>query len=540
MDRIKSFFVKYKLYIFVVIAATLLITVCSCASFLFPIHHRVDQNIFYTLGRGIIDGKVPYRDLFEHKGPLIYFMHAFAALIDRNSFIGIYFLEVAFFAVTLYYTFKSIRLFTTERASYIATAISGALMCTTYCFKVGDNAEEFCFAFLMVGLYHLLRYFKAADKDLLRLGRRNYQGNIGAHTHLISYKVVLVNGILAGCVLWIKFVLLGFWIAWMAVVFFVLFLQKDYKRAFLSCAVFLGGMALTTLPWLVYFGINNAIGDWFETYFYNNIVLYAHHISLWERIKAIWNSFRKDFWQNPLIISVILLGLVQFGIMKKYVRSFFARFGILLTFFTLYILLYGGGVRYDYYMLICVPFCLFGVAAIVDTVRTTPDLLPVRKLRALGKKSGFAAPAAICFTALYLYVIFASNAFPYYGKDRSDYPQYMFADIINQKEDATLLNYGFIDGGFYLASGIEPINRFFCKVNIIEKVFPEMYEEQIGMVADKKVDFVVIRIWKDQSIEEGMRLAYEDLFNNYKIIAAADDPFENYRFFLLEKKDLLA
>ena len=66
-----------------------------------------------------------------------------------------------------------------------------------------------------------------------------------------------------------------------------------------------------------------------------------------------------------------------------------------------------------------------------------------------------------------------------------------------------------------------------------------MYEEQIGMVADKKVDFVVIRIWKDQSIEDGMRLDYEDLFNNYKIIAAADDPFENYRFFLLENKDLL-
>ena len=101
------------------------------------------------------------------------------------------------------------------------------------------------------------------------------------------------------------------------------------------------------------------------------------------------------------------------------------------------------------------------------------------------------------------------------------------------------MNYGFIDGGFYLASGIEPNNRFFCKVNISQKVFPEMYEEQISMVAEKKVDFAVIRIRKDQTIENGMRLAYDDLFKNYKIIAAADDPFENYRFFLLKNRDLL-
>ena len=225
--------------------------------------------------------------------------------------------------------------------------------------------------------------------------------------------------------------------------------------------------------------------------------------------------------------------------MKKYMRSHFARYSVLLTFLVLYVLLYCGGVRYDYYMLICAPFCLFGTVVIADALRAVPDLLSVRKLRALEHRFGFGLPAAICFTVLYLYVILASNALPYYGKSRSDYPQYRFAEIINQKEDATLLNYGFIDGGFYLASGIEPNNRFFCKVNISQKVFPEMYEEQISMVAEKKVDFAVIRIRKDQTIENGMRLAYDDLFKNYKIIAAADDPFENYRFFLLKNRDLL-
>ena len=56
------------------------------------------------------------------------------------------------------------------------------------------------------------------------------------------------------------------------------------------------------------------------------------------------------------------------------------------------------------------------------------------------------------------------------------------------------------------------------------------------MVREKKVDFAVIRTYKNQSIAKGMRLDYEDLFNNYEIIEIADDPFENYRFYLMQKK----
>ena len=35
-----------------------------------------------------------------------------------------------------------------------------------------------------------------------------------------------------------------------------------------------GGMALATLPWVVYFGVHGALGDWFTAYFYDNLFLY--------------------------------------------------------------------------------------------------------------------------------------------------------------------------------------------------------------------------------------------------------------------------
>ena len=59
-----------------VISAIVTITVVSTCSPLYPFNPWDDANCFFTLGRGIIHGLVPYRDLYEQKGPLLtLFMH---------------------------------------------------------------------------------------------------------------------------------------------------------------------------------------------------------------------------------------------------------------------------------------------------------------------------------------------------------------------------------------------------------------------------------------------------------------------------------
>ena len=67
-------------------------------------------------------------------------------------------------------------------------------------------------------------------------------------------------------------------------------------------------------------------------------------------------------------------------------------------------------------------------------------------------------------------------------------PQYKFAALIG--EDATLLNYGFLDGGFYIVSGIVPDCRYFCRLNID---LDEMMEVQDGYVRDGKGSLIVTR-----------------------------------------------
>lgn len=102
-----AFWEKYGIFIFFAVFSALLLSVCSMCSFLFPIHDRVDQNVFFTVGREILNGKVIYRDLFEHKGPLTYFIHAAAALISETSFLGVYLIEIVSLTVFLIFAYKT-------------------------------------------------------------------------------------------------------------------------------------------------------------------------------------------------------------------------------------------------------------------------------------------------------------------------------------------------------------------------------------------------------------------------------------------------
>ena len=74
--------------------AAAVITLCSKSSPLYPFNDWVDANCYLTIGHGILRGQMPYRDLIDHKGPLLYLLHAPAAALDPAGFFGVYLLEI--------------------------------------------------------------------------------------------------------------------------------------------------------------------------------------------------------------------------------------------------------------------------------------------------------------------------------------------------------------------------------------------------------------------------------------------------------------
>ena len=65
----------------------LLLFVCPFS----PIHRycfETDEIAYRVVSKGLLKGKIPYRDLFDHKGPLLYFVYALGMLITGGSDIG--------------------------------------------------------------------------------------------------------------------------------------------------------------------------------------------------------------------------------------------------------------------------------------------------------------------------------------------------------------------------------------------------------------------------------------------------------------------
>ena len=103
---IKNIKKKYKKVIFCFILALVSLLICSESSPLYPLNDWFDANIYFTVGKGMVNGFVPYLDLFDHKGPIIYLIYGIGSLISSSSFIGVFILEVISFTIFLYYIYK--------------------------------------------------------------------------------------------------------------------------------------------------------------------------------------------------------------------------------------------------------------------------------------------------------------------------------------------------------------------------------------------------------------------------------------------------
>ncbi|MBR6761224.1 MAG: hypothetical protein IKM30_04235 [Oscillospiraceae bacterium] len=186
----------------------------------------------------------------------------------------------------------------------------------------------------------------------------------------------------------------------------------------------------------------------------------------------------------------------------------------------LYLFVFIGGVRYRYYLLILGVFVPIGVIALLHLLRQ--HTRPIRMDRSL----------RIAACGGYLAVLLAAgNCLYYMEKPDAYYPQIQFAKIMAETPNATLLNYGFLDGGFHLMSNAPlPESDFFCKLNIPREHLPLMYEEQERLITEAATDYIVLRWEMQETMEERYRFA--DLYQNYQLLAVTNEVHDAYCYAL--------
>ncbi|MDD3214129.1 MAG: hypothetical protein PHY64_10665, partial [Eubacteriales bacterium] len=465
---------QWKVGAYCLLVAAVCLAICSKSSFLYPINDWTDANAYFSCGKGMLNGRVMYRDLYEHKGPLLYALHMVCALISYTDFTGEFIMEILSVGMFLLAAYRIMKLYTANNPALFWLPVLAAVVLSSLSFQQGDSAEELCMPMLAWSLYGVLQWARQNAPVRMSTGK------------------LLLHGFLCGCVLWIKFTMLGFYAAWILGLMIYHFTRRNGKAAFTAMGWFAAGVALATLPWLVYFGLNGAIGPWLKTYLYDNIFLYQDGESLGAaaRIKAMLHSALDWFAANWAYAVPMALSLVWFTFQKKpdssrsdggkcYITA--VEKGFVWALAALLALgVFIGGKSYLYYGLI---LAAFSPLAVLPLVRWTERWIDGRRTLAA------ALAAAVTLGAGGLCLAASPNA-PDLLKPREDTMQYRFAAIINQTPDATLLNYGFMDAGFYTACGIAPTVKYFHQTNVH---LQEMLDEQVRYIDEGVTDYVVTR-----------------------------------------------
>jgi len=512
MKRIKNnSYSSLIMFGYCLLLATLFLLICSKSSPLYPFNDWTDANISFSMGKTLMNGKVMYKELFNQRGAYFYLIYGVGYLISQTSFLGVYILEVVSFSIFLFFCSKIIALYLDKSYLALALPLLAGLVLNLNAFAHGGSPEEFALPFLACSLYYLLRYFREV------------------YPKRMPDSWIFINGIFAGCVVWIKYSFLGFWVGWIASIMLTLLIQKDVKKVLKSAGLFLLGMVTAAIPWLIYFGLNNAIYDWIQSYVIINITGYSQPMSLIDRVKFIFYVLY-EFRYRPMVVGLMGLGLFIFLTVKKYSKTAIEKIGIALSFILLLITVYGGGQARKYYFVIFAPLFIFGIIVLLGLYNDAYG--PIKSKKVL-------SAIAVLIIIGSLSLVYLTNQNVYMMKiDKEDLVQYKYAEIINETENATLLNYGFLDSGFFTTTGIVPSTRFAHQPNFDYSRYPEIRDEQNRYIREAITDYVVypIRV-QDYGGAITIPNLIPHLTENYEFIRDDIQEYEGveYRYLLFRK-----
>ncbi len=448
---------------FIFLTAFTTITINSECSPLYAFNNWVDPNYMFTVGKAVLKNYIPYRDLYEQKGPILLFMHTLGASISFTTFFGMYLIEILFAFVFLVFSYKTIRLFFKyDNKVILLIPLLSWITYSSNAFQNGDSAEEFCLPIILYSLY-------IGCKAILQ-------------QYLPSKYEFYWIGITSGFVLWSKYSMLGFYFGWFLFFCFYAIYNKCFIKLLSGIIYILCGIITITIPIFLYFEFHHAFDSLFEVYFYNNLFRYANsNADFFSRYSFAAYSI---FEHNPTALFMSILGII-WAVVKKNKNLFAYLLTVMLSTF---LFIYYGGLYYYYYTLIFSVFSVFGFCLIRDIIIHIQQKIKPG-LPALTCLHLFSLPISMIGLCL------TSENIRYMDFEIEESPQYKIVQLIKDSgiEKPTVLEYKTMATGVNTIAGLIPNTRFFCAFNID---LEEMRNEQDQCIKNQCVDFIVTEsIW---------------------------------------------
>ena len=318
----------------------------GCITFLFllksPLHiwtggeASTDSSVLKTVALMISNGKVPYLDTFDHKGPYIYIINWLWQLISYYK--GVWLFEFINLFVTLSGLYKIARLKCNKPCSIIVTLISVSLLFNY--FESGNLTEEYALPLIAWSLYIFLDYLINEKVNNLRL---------------------IICGFCFGGILLLRVNMGAAWVVFCLAILIKCLKEKKFSDLTKFIVFFIIGIAIILIPVMVWLGFNGALSAFWEEYIeFNQMYISSagNRATIRNKIEAFGY-----FFINPLtIISFII---VTFAGNKKKEPIYIIY--ILYMILTIYFICISG-MKYNHYGMTIIPMLAFPFSLLYEFV----------------------------------------------------------------------------------------------------------------------------------------------------------------------------
>lgn len=456
----------------------------------FGLTHRIDSAWFFMEGKAFIIGMRPYVEFSDFKGPLIWLFYGIGYLISPHDYHGMYVVSGVFYALTLFFNYKTAKIFLQNDRLSLAATLPMIFVYFFPWFHFETRSEDLMLPFVAISIYALFKRLYAERRndvaDFMMLG--------GCFTALVlmKYNIAAVQGVLVLIALWDQYKNkrgLAMPFVWMVVISMVI-----------------------AAPFIIYFIMTDTLYAFFHNYF---ILAYetvtnedGGSPTLMQDLDLILSDYRKIVFITVVFLSSMLLSLRLKR--YKYEPVIIAMLFIAVT--SLHNI-------WNYYYGICYIFILYLFIVV---------LLVYNKWARWASYGLFTA--YILVACLYGNLIIGElrlNTIFTHNDDRAAFQE--ISEVMKDVDHPKLLDYECQEFGFGVMYDAIPAGEQFAYPN---GGTPPMIEKHKQILIDRKADFVVTYCRDDQPEKiQTLRLIEA---NGYEL--RLKRMYMNQPFYIYEKK----
>ena len=411
---------------------------------------QTDSSVFLYIGKQMHRGKIPYIDLFDHKGPALYFIQYLGYAIWPGSVAGgVWILEMVSFFLLMLLMLKIAGFATEDRRNAYLASILVLLVCAFKLYQGGNYTEEHALLWITLSAYIFFSFFRTGNYTVRQLFLLGF-----------SCMVVLLQQVN----------LVTVWVAFVPLVVIRLAREKRWWEIWTCILHFLLGMLAAFLPVLVWAVWKGCLKEMWHYYIVFNLT-YSENMApgLAGYLQLTRNNLMR-IWPGMLAIVVSLV----------HERKNKLQWLNLWFFVVSLLLMQLSGRDSLYYLLILLPALILPASGLFDALQHLLD----RRVKRANHNS-------MVIVLCYLMLATAAVAHRAVSNLRPRYNDGVVAYLTEQTEETDDV---LIIGNYawpYLAADRTTQNRFFFRWPPIQ-VSDELYREFLAELNQHPSDFIIL------------------------------------------------